>query len=165
MLLKRGGGGTERNKCTVKLNCEYGELRACPRELNHLQPQESPRTAWQWQSCQGRWPVWQCGSGHTPECVLQCLCSSPTAGPQAGKEALTFPSQAVGKHVPLHWLSGSFFRGSSFLLVCWECWHPAFSHCLGDQLLKQCTCATLKVGPCIGQFIYFINIYIYIHIL
>lgn len=42
MLLKGGGGGgTERNKCTVKLNCKYEKLRAFPGELNHLQPQDS----------------------------------------------------------------------------------------------------------------------------
>lgn len=88
---------------------------------------------------------------HSRACPAVPLLLTLQQAPQAGKEAPTVPSLAMGKHVTLLWLSGSFFRGSSFLLLCWGCWHPASSHCLGHPLLTQCTHATLKVGPCIGS--------------
>lgn len=91
---------------------------------------------------------------HSRACPTVPLLLTLQQVPQAGKEAPTFPTQAMGKHVALLWLSGSFFRGISFLLLCWECWHPAFCHCLGHQLITWCTHTTLKVGPYIGQFIH-----------
>lgn len=63
------------------MNCKaklwVWEAEGLPRGVKPPAATGEPQGCRQWQSCQGRWPAWQWGSGHTAEPVLQCLCSSP----------------------------------------------------------------------------------------